>query len=108
MRLIELRIPKPIQTLVGDEQERLLRSALCVAAKQRARELDKERREALTQIRRYERKYGAALPEFEHKKLRTLKTVDAHEDYNDWFFWTTVLERANRATDALKQMESVT
>jgi hypothetical protein len=107
MESIELRIPKPIQALVSDEQDRLLRSALRVAAKQRARELAKERHEALTQIHRYERKYGASLLEFERKKLRALKTVDAHEDYNDWFFWTTVLERANRAADAFKQMESV-
>jgi len=107
MTSIELRIPKPIQTLVSSEQERLLRSALRVAAKQRARELAQEHREALTHIRRYERKYGMALPEFERRKLRTLDTADAHEDYNDWFFWTSVLERARHAIDALKQMESV-
>ena len=107
MESIQLRVPKSIQSLVSDEQERLLRSALRVAAKQRSRELAKERREALTHIHRYERKYGASLPEFERKKLRTLKTVQAHEDYNDWFFWTSVLERANRATKVFASMESV-
>jgi hypothetical protein len=75
MTSIELRIPKPIQALVSGEQERLLRSALRVAAKQRARELAQEHREALTHIRRYERKYGMALPEFERRKLRALNTV---------------------------------
>jgi len=106
MEQIMLRIPKSIELLVGDERDRLLRSALRIAAKQRARELAKERREALTHLRHFERKYGVSFTEFERKKLRALKTVQAHEDYNDWFFWTSVLERADRATDALAKMES--
>lgn len=107
MEQIELRIPKAIETLVGDERDRLLRSALRVAAKQRARELTKERREAVAHIHRFERRYGVSLDEFERKKLRRLDTVRAHEDYTDWFFWTRVLERADRAVDALKEMEAV-
>ncbi len=107
MEQIELRIPKAIETLVGDERDRLLRSALRVAAKQRARELAKERREAATHIHRFERKYGVSLGEFERKKLRRLDTVQAHEDYTDWFFWTRVLERADRAANALDKMEAV-
>ena len=46
MEQIELRIPKSIESLVSTERDRLLRSALRVAAKQRTRELAKERREA--------------------------------------------------------------
>lgn len=107
MEQIELRVPKAIELLVADERDRLLRTALRVAAKQRARELEKERREALTHIRRYERKYRAPFAEFERKKLRALDTVQAHEDYNDWFFWTRVLERAEKAFDALAKMETV-
>lgn len=107
MEQIQLRIPKSIQALVGDERDRLLRMALRTAAKQRARELDKERREAVTHIRRFERKYGVSLSKFERKKLRALNTVQAHEDYTDWFFWTSVLERAEQATAALKEMETV-
>lgn len=107
MESIELRIPKPIQSLVDDEKERLLRSALRLAAKQRSRELAKERREALTHIRRFERKYGVSFVEFERKKLSALKTVQAHEDYNDWFFWITVLDRVNRTITALEKMESL-
>ena len=107
MEQIELRIPKSIESLVADERDRLLRSALRIAAKQRVRELGKERREALGHIHRFERKYGVSFNEFEHKKLRVLDTVQAHEDHNDWFFWTRVLERADRATGALAKMESV-
>ena len=107
MTQIELRVPKAIEKLVGDERDRLLRSALRVAAKQRARELEKERREASTHIRRYERRYGVPLTTFERKKLRSLDSIQAHEDYYDWFFWTRVLERAEQAFDAIKKMETV-
>jgi hypothetical protein len=55
------------------------------------------RREALTHIRRYERKYGSTLAQFERKQPSGLDTVQAHEDYNDWFFWGTVLARAENA-----------
>lgn len=107
MEQIALRVPKAIGMLASDERDRLLRTALRVAAKQRARELEKERHEALTHIRRYERKYGLPLTPFERKKLRSLDSVQAHEDYNDWFFWTRVLERADKAFDALAKMETV-
>ncbi len=107
MTQMQLRVPKVIEILLGDERDRLLRAALRVAAKQRARELEKEQREAQTQIRRFERKYGATIAKFERKKLRTLDTVQAHEDYNDWFFWTNVSKRARQSLDALKEMETV-
>ena len=107
MGLIELHVPQAIVTLVGDERDRLLRVALRVAAKQRVRELKKERREAVSHIRRLERKYGATLVEFERKQLGALNTAQAHEDYNEWFFWASVLARADKAQDALAQMETV-
>lgn len=107
MEQIELRVPKAIESLTSDERERLMRTALRIAAKQRARELTKESREALARIHRYERKYGVALAEFERKKLRALNTVQAHEDYNDWFFWTQVLARAKHVSHALKEMASL-
>jgi hypothetical protein len=59
-------------------------------------ELEKAHREALANIRRYERKYGVPFAEFERKKLRTLDTVQAHEDYNDWFFWVNVAARTKK------------
>ena len=104
---IEVRVPKWMELLVGEERDNLLRTALRFAAKQRARELEKERREALTRVHRYERKYGVPLAKFERGPLRKLDTAQAHEDYNDWFFWTGVLERAEQAAGVLKKMETV-
>jgi hypothetical protein len=107
MKSIELRVPNAIENLTGAEQDRLLRTALRAAARQRAHELARERREALTHIRRYERKYGSTLAQFERKKLSGLDTAQAHEDYNDWFFWGTVLARAESAGAALLKLETV-
>jgi hypothetical protein len=107
MQQIELSVPKAIEILVDDERERLLRTALRIAARQRAHELVKERREALTHIHRYERKYSASFATFERRKLRALSSTQAHEDYNDWFFWTQVLLHADTASNVLKKMETV-
>ena len=93
---------KSIEALVGGDQDRLLRAALRLAAKQRACELEKERRQALAHIRRYERKYGV-----ERKGMSKLDTAQAHEDYNDWFFWTSVLERAEKASKAIKKLGTI-
>lgn len=107
MKSIELHVPNAIENLTSAEQDRLLRTALRAAARQRAHELTRERREALTHIRRYERKYGSTLAQFERKKLNGLDTAQAHEDYNDWFFWGTVLARAESAGAALLKLETV-
>lgn len=107
MGQIELRVPKSIETLVSGDQDRLLRAALRLAAKQRVRELEKERRQALTHIRRYERKYGARFAQFERKGMSKLDTVQAHEDYNDWYFWTSVLERAEKASKVIKRLGTI-
>jgi hypothetical protein len=107
MKSVEIHVPNAIEFLTSGEQDRLLRTALRAAAKQRARELSKEQREATLHIRRYERRYGLTFAQFERKKLRTLNTLQAHEDYNDWFFWTTVFDRAEKARVALQKMEAV-
>lgn len=103
MNSIQVRVPKAIEQLMDGEQDRLLRSALRIAAKTRVKELTQERREAVTHIRRLERKYNATWTQFE-KQLPRTNAIDVHKDYNTWFFWTGVLERANKAQSALKKL----
>lgn len=103
MNTIQVRVPKSIEQLVEGEQDRLLRVGLRVAAKTRAKELAQAEREATLQVRRLEKKYGITFKAFE-KKLAVINTVQAHEDYNDWFFWKTVLERVEKATGAMKKL----
>lgn len=107
MNTIQVRVPKAIEQLVEGEQERLLRVALRMAAKARAKELTQAEREALSNVRRMEKKYGVAFKAFE-KKLGTMNTVQAHEDYNDWFFWMNVLERVQNARTAMEKLASAT
>jgi len=104
---VQVRVPKAIHALLQPERQRLLHHALRIAAKYRARELEQDCKDARAHIRRLEKKYRATFSQFERKKLRRLNTVQAHEDYNDWFFWTKLLERAERELRALSKMESV-
>lgn len=105
MNTIQVRVPKAIEHLVQGEQDRLLRVALRVAAKTRAKELAQAKREASLNLRRLERKYGTTFKAFE-KSLGDINTVQAHEDYNDWFFWLSVFERTEKADTAMKKLAS--
>ena len=107
MNTIELQIPSPLHSLVGEERDRLMRSALRTVARQRVGELEEDRTEARQHVRRFEKKYGTAFADFEAQLLPTLATAEAHEDYNEWFFWTQVLARAEKALEAMKEMETV-
>lgn len=107
MNTIQVRVPKAIEQLVEGEQDRLLRVALRMAAKTRAKELTQAQREASANVRRLEKKYGTTFNAFE-KKLGAMNTAQAHEDYNDWFFWLNVLERVENARNAMEKLASAT
>ncbi|TAH53053.1 MAG: hypothetical protein EYC68_05180 [Chloroflexota bacterium] len=107
MNTIQVRVPKAIEQLVEGEQDRLLRVALRMAAKTRAKELTQAQREASANVRRLEKKYGMTFNAFE-KKLGAMNTAQAHEDYNDWFFWLNVLERVQNARAAMAKLASTT
>ncbi len=47
--------------------------------------------ESQKQIHFFEKRYGVSFAQFEKDILPVLDTFQAHEDYNDWFFWQTVL-----------------
>ena len=38
----------------------------------------------------FEQPYEASFERFETELLPTLDSPQAHEDYNDWFFWQSV------------------
>lgn len=105
MNTIQVRVPKAIGQLVEGEQDRLLRVALRMAVKTRAKELMQAQREATANVRRMEKKYGMPFNAFE-KKLGAMNTAQAHEDYNDWFFWVNVLDRVENARNAMEKLAS--
>ena len=52
--------------------------------------------EAKRQLRRFETRYGLPLARFETEILVTQDSIQAHEDYNDWFYWQAVADEKTR------------
>jgi len=58
-------------------------------------------REARTRIRQFETRYGTSFTEFEKHVLPNLSSAEAHEDYDEWFFWESVLSRQKDTLEKL-------
>lgn len=93
MPVVKVRIPEALNDLYGPEQERFLHSAFRQYARLRSRELLNEMQEAEAQVRQFEAHYGVSLAEFEAQLSPDEPSIKAHEDYNLWFFWQSVLDR---------------
>ncbi len=91
MRMTTLEIPRSLVNLPEQEQLLLLRAGLYEAGRARLRQLEAEVAEAEAEIQRFESRYGMPFAQFETEALPVLDTLQAHEDYNDWFFWQSVL-----------------
>ena len=44
---------------------------------------------------------------FEAEQLPVLDTLQAHEDYNDWFYWQSVLDDKTRLLASIQQTKSL-
>lgn len=86
-----LEMPRSFVDLPEQEQLVLLRAGLYEAGRARLRQLETEIAEAEAQVSRFESRYGISFGQFEAELLPKLDSFEAHEDYNDWFFWQTVL-----------------
>jgi hypothetical protein len=62
-----------------------------------------EMREAKKHIQQFEAQYGMSLSELERQGLPENASVEAHEDYNRWFFWQSVLDRQEKNSEAVMQ-----
>ena len=62
-----------------------------LAVQAHVRRLTAELEESQQHIGQFEQKYGVSLAQFELEQLPQLDSLEAHEDYNDWFFWTEFL-----------------
>lgn len=56
------------------------------------RQLQAEIAECEEHLRCFEAHYGMSLQRFEAEQLAGLDTLQAHGDYNDWFYWQAVLD----------------
>ena len=48
-----------------------------------------------------------ALQRFEAEQLPVLDTLQVHEDYNDWFYWQSVLDERKNLLAKMQQVKPV-
>ncbi len=100
-----LEIPNLLAGLPLRERDRLIRGGLYEATRARVRQLEKEISESKTHIQDFENRYGVSFAKFETEALPALDTLQAHEDYNDWFFWQNVLTENEQLLSEMKRVE---
>ncbi len=105
--LVTLELPEPWLALSERERDRLLRAGVYEATRARIRQLQAEIAECKQQVRRFEERYGMSLQRFEAEQLAGLDTLQAHEDYNDWFYWQTVLDDKQLVLASVQQAKVV-
>ncbi|MBI1879345.1 MAG: hypothetical protein HYR94_14200 [Chloroflexi bacterium] len=105
MAQLTLEIPDTLAGLPEQERNLLIRAGLYEATRARIRQLKAEISESKKHIRRFETCYKAPFSRFEAEILPTLDSVQAHEDYNDWFYWESVLAEKQRLLAELQRVE---
>jgi hypothetical protein len=88
MTKVALTIPETFSALPLQEQEQLLRAGVYEALRTRIQQVESELDEATAQLSSYEKKYGMAFTEFESHGLVANDSLEAHDDYIDWYYWT--------------------
>jgi septation ring formation regulator EzrA len=102
MTQMTVNIPKVLASLSPKEREGLIREGVYEAVQTRIRQIKAEITESEKQVSSFEEKYGISLEQFE-KRLGNSESFQAHEDYNDWFFWSEVLNKNRRMLSALQE-----
>ena len=105
MSQMVVEIPNLLANLPSRERNRLIRGGLYEATRVRIRQLKKEIAESKKHIQIFEERYGFSFVQFETETLPTLDTFQAHEDYNDWFFWQNVLTENEHLLSEMKRVE---
>ena len=75
---------------------RLIQAGLHKAMRARIRQLEAEIAASKEELARFEARYGMSLSRFEAQLLSQQDSLQIHEDYNDWFYWQSVLEEKQR------------
>ncbi len=105
--LVTLELPEPWLALSERERDRLLRAGVYEATRARIRQLQAEIAECKQHLRRFEERYGMSLQRFVAEQLAGLDTLLAHEFYNDWFYWQTVLDDKQLVLASVQQAKVV-
>jgi hypothetical protein len=105
MAQLTIEVPDIFVDMPQQEQELLIRAGLYQATQGLVEWLKKEVTEGYQQIKRFEERYGVTFARFEAELLPTLDSFEAHDDYNDWFFWQNVLNERQRLLIQLQRFE---
>ncbi|CAN5671217.1 hypothetical protein BH10CHL1_BH10CHL1_50250 [soil metagenome] len=90
MTQILVELPAELAELPPVERDALIRAGLYEATRARRRELEALLAQATAHLQHFEERYGRSFDRFEAELLPTLDSLQAHEDYTDWFFWQSV------------------
>ena len=107
MSQIALEIPNILAVLPPHERNRLIRSGVYEATRTRIRQLEEEISESKTHILTFQNRYDVSFTQFETELLPELDTFQTHEDYNDWFFWQTVLTKNEQLLSKIKRIKAI-
>jgi len=102
-----LRLPQTLVQLPERERGKLIRAGLQEAARARIRQIQAEIAASQQELARFEARYGMSLSSFEAQLLSQQESLQVHEDYNDWFYWHSVLEEKQRLLADLKALDLV-
>jgi hypothetical protein len=102
---ITLKVPETWMQLPDAERERLIRAGLHEAARARIHQLQTEIAQAQQEVNRFEARYGMTLDRFEAEILPQQDTYPVHEDYNDWFYWQSVLDEKQQILTELQHID---
>lgn len=72
----------------------------------RRRQLAKDLDEAQAKVGEFERKFGRSLAQFEAEILPTAQDFDTHNDYNDWIYFSQIVERLSTALSGINGFAS--
>lgn len=100
---VKLDIPETLANLPAQELILLIRAGLYEAMQARIRQLELEIIESREQLKRFEARYGVSFDQFESEILSTLDTMQAHEDYTEWFFWENVFTEKQQVLTELQR-----
>ena len=90
MTQILVDLPAALADLPPTERDALVRAGLYEATRARIHESEAQLAEATLHLQSFEQRYALSFERFETELLPTLDSPQAHEDYNDWFFWQSV------------------
>lgn len=107
MTQMVLELPRFLSDLPTSERELLLRTSLREAARVRVEQLRADYAEAEEKVKVFEARYGMSLTSFEAAGLPGLNTLQQHEDYNDWFYWASVLAEKQRLLASLRHEDLI-